>query len=102
MKSLFAILGACVAMRVVCGADPFAEGVRPTAPLTPDEQVKTFKLPPGFKVELLASEPDIFKPMNMAFDAKGRLWVTTSREYPFPAPLDKPGRDSIKIFEDFD
>jgi len=39
--------------------------------------------------------------MNMAFDAKGRLWVTTSREYPFPAPIDKPGRDRIMIFEDF-
>ena len=39
------------------------------------------------------------KPMNMAIDAKGRLWVTTSREYPFPAPLDKPARDSIKVLE---
>src|SRR5688572_18203978 len=103
MKSLFAILSGCVAVVGAAGAtDPFAEGVRPTEPVSPQEQVKSFKLPPGFKVELVASEPDIFKPMNMAFDAKGRLWVTTSREYPFPAPLDKPGRDSIKVFEDFD
>jgi putative heme-binding domain-containing protein len=87
---------------VVLAADPFAEGVRPTDPLSPAEQAKTFQLPPGFKIDLVVSEPDIYKPMNMAFDARGRLWVTVSREYPFPAPLDKPARDSIKILEDFD
>jgi putative heme-binding domain-containing protein len=99
MKSLlclFASVGAALA------ADPFAEGVRPTDPLTPQEQAKTFKLPPGFKIDLVAAEPDLFKPMNLAFDTKGRLWVTVSREYPFAAPLDKPGRDSIKVLEDFD
>src|SRR6185295_1444036 len=83
-------------------ADPFAENVRTTEPLTPEEQQKTFKLPPGFKIQLVTAEPDIQKPMNMAFDSKGRLWVSMSREYPFPAPLDKPARDSIRIFEDFD
>ena len=84
------------------GADPFAENVRTTEPLSAEEQVKTFRLPPGFKIELVAAEPDIHKPMNMAFDSQGRLWVTTSREYPFPVPLDKPAHDSIRIFEDFD
>ena len=39
--------------------------------------------------------------MNMAFDAAGRLWITESREYPYPAPLDKKGRDAIKILSDF-
>jgi len=86
----------------VRAADPFAEGVRTTDPVPGEEQVKSFKLPPGFKIELVAAEPDIQKPMNMAFDTKGRLWVTSSREYPFPAPLDKPARDSIKVLEDFD
>ena len=52
-------------------------------------------------MQLVAAEPDINKPMNLAFDAKGRLWVTTSIEYPFAAPTNKPGRDRIMIFEDF-
>src|ERR1051326_3618081 len=39
--------------------------------------------------------------MNMAFDTRGRLWLTQSREYPFPAPLDKPSRDQIKILSGF-
>ena len=65
-------------------ADPFAEGVRTTEPLTPAEQRAKFKLPPGFEIQLVAAEPDLRKPMNMAFDATGRLWVSESREYPFP------------------
>src|SRR6266536_4781541 len=85
----------------VCAADPFAENVRPTEALSPEQEQKSFHLPPGFEIQLVASEPDVNKPMNLAFDATGRLWVTTSREYPFPAPVDKPGRDRVMIFEDF-
>ncbi len=82
--------------------NPFAAGVRPTDPLPPGEQRKTFRLPPGFEIELVAAEPKIAKPMNLAFDIRGRLWVTDSYEYPFAAPLDRSGRDSIKVIEDTD
>src|SRR2546427_1388685 len=82
-------------------ANPFAENVRPTEALTPEREQKSFHVPPGFEVQLVAAEPDIAKPMNLAFDATGRLWVTTSREYPFPASPDKLARDRIMIFEDF-
>lgn len=81
--------------------DPFAAGVRPTEPLTPEQEQKTFHLPPGFEMQLVATEPAINKPMNMNFDALGRLWVTTSIEYPFPAATNAPGRDRVMIFEDF-
>ena len=82
--------------------DPFADVVRKTDPLTPDQERLSFHLPAGFDVQLVAAEPEIGKPMNMAFDAQGRLWVTQSREYPFAAPLDKPGRDTIKVLSGFD
>jgi putative heme-binding domain-containing protein len=83
--------------------DPFAANIRTTGPLTPEQEVKAFHLPPGFEAQLVACEPDIGKPMNMAFDSKGRLWVTLSREYPFPVlPVEKPGRDRIVCIEDFD
>ncbi len=88
--------------RAALGAeDPFAAGVRPTDPLTPSEQTAKFRLPPGFEIQLVANEPDINKPMNLAFDATGRLWVTTSIEYPWAAPTDRPARDRLMIFEDF-
>ena len=82
--------------------DPFAAGVRPTPWLKPEDEQKLFKLPDGFEIQLVAAEPDIQKPLNMAFDEKGRIWLTCSVEYPYAAPLDKPGRDSIRILEDTD
>lgn len=83
-------------------ADPFAENVRPTEALKPEQEQGNFHLPPGFEMQLVAAEPDILKPMNLAFDAQGRLWVTVTREYPFPVPPGKPSRDQIKILSDFD
>lgn len=80
--------------------DPFAAGVRTTDPLTPEAEQQSFSLPPGFEIQLVASEPEIQKPINMAFDARGRLWITDTVEYPYPAPPDRKGRDTIKILED--
>lgn len=94
--------GALLVAAPAFAADPFAEGVRTTDPLTPEQQQKTFRAPPGFEVQLVAAEPDLRKPMNLAFDAKGRLWYTESREYPFPAPVGQPARDTIRIASDFD
>ncbi len=62
-----------------------------------------FSLPPGFSVNLFASEKDfpIEKPVSMLFDARGRLWVATMPTYPqyFPG---FPPRDKIIILEDTD
>ncbi len=69
--------------------------IAPTEPKAPADERKAFKLPPGFEAQLVASEPDIGKPIQMAFDAKGRLWVTTSHHYPFPA---EPGKASDKLY----
>ena len=40
--------------------------------------------------------------MNIAFDDRGRLWVTDTLEYPYPAAEGKKPRDTVKILEDFD
>src|SRR5213082_1796959 len=74
--------------------------VAATEPLRPEAQVKKFRLPPGFEIQLVAADPDIRKPINIAFDAAGRLWVTETIEYPFPAPEGK-GRDAVKVLDDF-
>lgn len=83
------------------GTSVFAEHVRQTKALLPEQERNTFVLPEGFEIQLVASEPDIAKPLNMAMDAKGRLWVTSSVEYPYPA-TDHTPRDTIKILEDAD
>ena len=100
MKLIICILSAVSVVAPLFAADPFAEGVRTTEPLTPEAQQKTFNLPPGFAVQLVAAEPELRKPMNMAFDGAGRLWITESREYPWPTNANP--RDTIRIFSDFD
>ncbi|MGZ5567450.1 MAG: PVC-type heme-binding CxxCH protein, partial [Limisphaerales bacterium] len=101
--ALLALATFVAAQPAMAQQDNFADVIRKTGPLTPEEEVKTFHLPPGFEAQLVASEPDIGKPMNMAFDSKGRLWITQSREYPFPVlPVEKPGRDKVIVIEDFD
>lgn len=75
--------------------------VAPTDPRAPDEERAAFRLPPGFEAQLVASEPDIAKPMNLAFDDLGRLWVTSSYEYPWPAKEGNAPRDQVTVLADF-
>jgi putative membrane-bound dehydrogenase-like protein len=51
-------------------------------PLTPREEQATFRLLPGFKIELVACEPDIVDPVAFAFDEDNRLYVVEMRGYP--------------------
>ena len=72
----------------------------PGPPLTPQEAIARMQVPEGFRVELVASEPQIMNPVAMAFDDRGRIYVTESFEYPRHEA--GPGRDRIKILEDTD
>ena len=92
---------ALASMATVRADDDWALGVRTTEPVEASRQRASFRIPEGFEVQLVAHEPDIHKPMNLAFDAVGRLWVTTSIEYPFAAPTNRPARDRLMVFEDF-
>ena len=48
----------------------------PPAPvLSPQDEMKTFKIVPGYHVELVAAEPLVHDPVAMTFDPDGRLWV---------------------------
>lgn len=71
--------------------------------LTPREALKKFRLPPGYAINLFASEQDlpIANPVAIHFDAEGRLWVANSPTWPHPLP-GVPPADSIVILEDFD
>ena len=78
------------------------KNIADTEPRTPADEAKLLHLPPGFEVQLVASEPDIHKPINMDFDDRGRLWVTQTIEYPFPEKDGKlKGQDAVKVLEDF-
>lgn len=79
-----------------------APGVAPTEALKPEDQRKLFHLPPGFEIQLVVAEPDIGKPMNLSFDARGRLWITHSIEYPYPARGDVEPRSRFPGMGDHD
>jgi putative heme-binding domain-containing protein len=79
--------------------DSYGGYIAQSDPRTPAEEQKCFHLPPGFAIELVASEPAIGKPINMNFDDRGRIWLTQSVEYPFPVSSGRTPRDKIKILE---
>jgi putative membrane-bound dehydrogenase-like protein len=79
---------------------PHAQDRPPGPALSPQEAIQRMKVPEGFRVELVASEPDLVNPVAMTFDELGRIWVTESLEYPRREP--GPGRDRVKILEDTD
>jgi glucose/arabinose dehydrogenase/mono/diheme cytochrome c family protein len=49
--------------------------------LSPEESMKTMKLPPGYHMELVASEPQIQEPVAIVWDGNGRLYVAEMRSY---------------------
>lgn len=105
---------AAVVILVAITALPAADTklVRDTEALTPAEEQTRLHVPEGFEIQLFASEPMINKPINMALDARGRLWVSSTVEYPHAAKRErwaddqgtrvKDSRDAIKILEDTD
>ena len=75
---------------------------RMQAPLSPEESAKHIVIQPGFSAELWAAEPDITKPIAMAWDERGRLWIAETIDYPNDLQPDGQGNDRIKICEDTD
>jgi putative heme-binding domain-containing protein len=76
---------------------PHNQDEMPGPPLSPADAIKKMRVPEGFTVELVASEPDIVNPVAMTFDERGRIWITESLEYPRSSA--GPGRDRIKVLE---
>ncbi len=68
--------------------------------LTPEESMERVILPGGFELQLFASEPDIRKPITMAWDERGRLWVAETIDYPNELRPAGEGRDRLTILED--
>jgi glucose/arabinose dehydrogenase/mono/diheme cytochrome c family protein len=68
-----------------------------------EEALSKLKVPPGYKIELFASEvefKDLANPVQMSFDNKGRLWVATMPSYPHYKPGDAKPDDKLIILED--
>lgn len=67
----------------------------------PEKELASFHVMEGFEISLFASDPMVVKPIQMNWDAEGRLWVVTSTAYPH----NKAGEianDKIYVLEDID
>jgi putative membrane-bound dehydrogenase-like protein len=69
-------------------------------PLPPQESLEHLAIFPGFEKSLFASEPDIVKPIWLAWDERGRLWIAETIDYPNEMQPPGEGRDRLKICED--
>jgi putative heme-binding domain-containing protein len=70
--------------------------------LSGEEAIKQMTVAQGMKVTLFASEkefPELAKPVQMQFDARGRLWVAVWPSYPHWKPKEEMN-DKILILED--
>lgn len=63
------------------------------------QPVPTFDVAEGFEVTLWAENPMLYKPIQINWDAKGRLWVASSRVYPQIAP-GQDAEDAVIVLED--
>jgi len=71
------------------------------AGLPPQKAAEVMTVPEGFTVKLFAGEPDVFQPIALCLDDRGRVWVAEAYSYPVRRP-DQEARDRIVIFEDTD
>lgn len=60
------------------------------------------QVPADLRLELFASDPDIGKPIALAWDERGRCWVAETSDYPHDVKPDGRGGDRIRICEDTD
>jgi mono/diheme cytochrome c family protein/glucose/arabinose dehydrogenase len=84
-RAFLVAVGVAVAMATVSAFQtsmpnrPWPPDVQPmppeSAPLPPEAALKTFYMPPGYRIELIASEPLIQEPVALDWDLQGRLWA---------------------------
>jgi putative heme-binding domain-containing protein len=95
----------------VLAIPPTAFGTKPYSEpeelriLTPAEAEKAMTVADGYDVNTFASEemfPEFAKPVQMAFDNRGRLWAACMPTYPQWRPGDPKPSDKLIIFEDTD
>jgi putative membrane-bound dehydrogenase-like protein len=91
---------------VVRAADfptPYNSETTPGSPMPAEEAAAKWKVPPGFKVTVFASEPDVQNPIACAWDPRGRLWIAENYTYAeHTVKWETKLRDRVLIFEDTD
>src|SRR5437667_12245926 len=94
-------LSLCLALVLLPAGAPalFAQAGATVPDPDPEIERRALQVADGFEVNLFAADPLLAKPIQINFDAAGRLWVATSEVYPQIKPGQK-ANDKIIILED--
>ena len=95
-------LALSLAAAVAAQDDPTRDPNRPLAAnqaLDPAATAAQMVVPAGFRVEIIAGEPDVVQPIAYTIDDRGRLWVLENTNYPVSPGVPK---DRILVLEDAD
>lgn len=102
----FAVIAAVATGDAFQGAKPWPPGLQQvpndSPVLSPQDELNTFFMPPGYRLELVASEPMIEEPILIDWDADGRLWVIEERGYmkDLPASNEREPLGRVSVLED--
>ena len=99
-----------VAVATQIGNFPWPPGVQQVGSespvLTPEQSMRTFSMPPGYRVELVAAEPLIQDPVVIDFDADGRVWAiemtTFQPEDDLAGEKEREPKSRVVVLEDTD
>ena len=99
MLTRWSLTGGALALAVLAGGRALTGQAPPAGPpYTPAQSMAMLQLEPGFRVELVASEPDVQSPVAMDIDEDGRIFVVEMPGY----PLDVSPTGRVKLLEDTD
>ncbi len=102
MKLLSALFCSLLCFDSICrAAEPTLEAkdLPRLAPTEPEDALKTFRIKPGFKLELVAHEPLVCSPIAISFDEDGRMFVVEMIDYSEMREVN-PHLGRIRMLED--
>ena len=89
------------AMKKLLGEQPKKEAGR-DEPKSPEEAMAQFELPPGFEMQLVASEPQVKEPIVVSYDENGLMYVAEYLKFPAHHGKSDGPDGRIKLLRDRD
>lgn len=97
-----AAAGMLAAILAAAGPEASAQrGLRDIPTPDPEAELASLEVAEGYEVNLFAADPLVSKPLQINFDPRGRMWVSSSTVYPQIRP-GEVANDRVTILEDRD
>jgi putative membrane-bound dehydrogenase-like protein len=90
------VFGCALCVAVLAGEPGLTGQTEGRPPYTPEQSIALMQIEDGFRVELVASEPDVQSPVAMEIDEHGRVFVVEMPGY----PLDVSPTGRVRLLED--